>query len=137
MNSRTWMTPQSSVLENFCLAFFNILNKPLLVQKHTIHQRKALDLSFYMTPWKWAWHFQDGDTLARREKHILLIFYGCVEDFWLFGFNDISRTSLLSYSHFQEFKWKLRSRAFCWCIVFFCTSNGSCRILKTTKGFFF
>ena len=29
---------------------------------------------------------------------------------------------------------KLRSRAFCWCIVCFCTSNGSIRILKKARG---
>ena len=28
-------------------AFFNILTEPLLVQKQTIHQQKACDLSFY------------------------------------------------------------------------------------------
>ena len=32
--------------------------------------------------------------------------------------------------HFQGAKIKLRSRAFFWCIVCFCTSNGSLRILK-------
>ena len=32
------------------LAFFNILKEPLLVQKQTTHQQKALDLSFHLTP---------------------------------------------------------------------------------------
>ena len=32
------------------LAFFNFLKEPLLVQKQTIHQQKALDLSFNLTP---------------------------------------------------------------------------------------
>ena len=32
------------------LAFFNILKNPLLVQKQTIPQHKALDLSFNLTP---------------------------------------------------------------------------------------
>ena len=31
---------------------------------------------------------------------------------------------------------KLRSRAFCWCIIFYCTSNSSFRILKKTWDFF-
>ena len=58
------------------LAFFNILKEPLLVQKQTIHQRKALDLSFNLAPQKWAWHYQEAATLSRREKHILLNFMG-------------------------------------------------------------
>jgi hypothetical protein len=29
---------------------FNILKKPLLVQKQTFHQQKALNLSFIMAP---------------------------------------------------------------------------------------
>ena len=115
--------------ENFPPAFFNILKEPLLVQKQTIHQQKALDLSFNLTPWKWAWHHQEGVTPIRRKKHFLLLFYGRVDVFWLFGFNDISRRPLLGYSHFQGVKLKLRSRAFCWGIVCFCISNGSFRIL--------
>ena len=42
---------------------------PLLVQKQTIHQRKALDLSFKLTPQKWAWHHQEDATPPHREKH--------------------------------------------------------------------
>ena len=38
------------------------------------------------------------------------------------------------HAHFQGVKLKLRSRAFCWCIVCFCTSNGSFRILKKAGG---
>ena len=40
-------------------------------------------------------------------------------------------------AHFQGAKLKLRSRAVCWCIVCFCTSNGSFRILKKAGGIFF
>ena len=32
------------------LTNFNILKEPLLVQKQKLHQQKALDLSFNMTP---------------------------------------------------------------------------------------
>ena len=31
----------------------------------------------------------------------------------------------------------LRSRAFCWCIICFCNSNGSFRKLEKSRGFFF
>ena len=48
--------------ENFPPAFFNILKEPLLVQKQTIHQQKALDLSFNLTPYKWAWHYHEAAT---------------------------------------------------------------------------
>ena len=56
------------------LAFSNFLKEPLLVQKQTIPQQKALDLSFNLTPYKWAWYYQEGATPSRREKHILLNF---------------------------------------------------------------
>ena len=36
--------------KNIPLAFFNFLKEPLLVQKQTIPQQKALDLSFNLTP---------------------------------------------------------------------------------------
>ena len=55
--------------ENFPPAFFNILKEPLLLQKLTIHQQKALNFSFNLAPWKWAWHYQEGATPSRREKH--------------------------------------------------------------------
>ena len=41
---------------------FKILTEPLLVQKQTIPQQKALDLSFNLAPWKWAWHYQEAVT---------------------------------------------------------------------------
>ena len=50
-------------------AFFNILKEPLVVKKQTIPQQKALDLSFDLAPQKWAWHYQEGTTNSRREKH--------------------------------------------------------------------
>ena len=55
----------------FSPAFFNILKELYVVQKQTIHQQKALDLSFNLKPWKWAWHHQEGATPSRRES----IFY--------------------------------------------------------------
>ena len=54
--------------------FSTFLKEPLLVQKQTIHQQKALDFSFHLAPWKWAWHYQEAATPSRREKHILLNF---------------------------------------------------------------
>ena len=54
--------------ENFPPAFFNILKEPLLVEKQTIHQQKALDLSFNLTSQKWAWHYQEGVTPPCRKK---------------------------------------------------------------------
>ena len=67
--------------ENFPPAFFNILKELLLIQKQTIHQQKALDLSFNLKPQKWAWHYQEGATPSRREKHILLNFMAGAADF--------------------------------------------------------
>ena len=40
------------------------------------------------------------------------------------------------HTQFQDFKWKLKSRAFSWCIVWFYTSNSSFRKLKTAKKLF-
>ena len=50
-------------------AFYNILKEPLLLQKLTIHQQKPLNFSFNLAPWKWVWHYQEGATPSRREKH--------------------------------------------------------------------
>jgi hypothetical protein len=54
--------------KKFSPAFFNIMKEPLLVQKQTIHQQKALDLSFLETESLRAWHYQEDATPARREK---------------------------------------------------------------------
>ena len=81
------------------------------------------------------WHPESGRGIIRRRprplavKSIFCWIFTGAEGFWLFAFYDISRRPLLSYSHFQGVKLKLRSRAFCWGIVCFCTSNGSFRIL--------
>ena len=50
------------------LTNFKILKEPLLVLKQTIHQKKALNLSFNMAPWKWAWHYQEGVTMTCRKR---------------------------------------------------------------------
>ena len=47
----------------------NILREPLVLLKQTIPQQKALDLSLNLTLRKWAWHYQEGATFPRREKH--------------------------------------------------------------------
>ena len=41
------------------------------------------------------------------------------------------------HAHFQGAKLKLASRAFCWCIVCFCSINGSFRKLEKARGFLF
>ena len=40
----------------------NILKEPLVLLKQTIPQQKALDLSFNLAPWKWAWHYHEAAT---------------------------------------------------------------------------
>ena len=50
------------------LAFFNIVKEPLLVQKQTTPQQKALDFSFNLAPWKWVWHYQEGVTMTCRTR---------------------------------------------------------------------
>ena len=49
-------------------AVFNILKEPLLIQKQTLHQQKALDLSFNLTPWKRAWNYHEGVTMTCRKR---------------------------------------------------------------------
>ena len=48
---------------------FKNWKEPMLVLKQTIPQQKALDLNFHLTSLKWVWHYQEGATPARREKH--------------------------------------------------------------------
>ena len=50
------------------LTNFKILKEPLLVQKQAIPQQKALDLSFNLTPWKWAWHYHEAAKPSRPQK---------------------------------------------------------------------
>ncbi len=40
----------------------NILREPLVLLKETNPQHKALDFSFILAPWKWAWRYQEGAT---------------------------------------------------------------------------
>jgi len=114
----------------FSSACFNILKELLVVQKQTKYQQKAHDLSYLELEGQ-------GRGFIRRVPRPLAVrayfveFYGRVFGFWLFAFYDISRTPLLSYSHFQGVKLKLRLRAFFWCIVCFSTSTGSFQILNS------
>ena len=41
----------------------------MLLLKQTIPLQKALDLSFNLTPLKWAWLYQEGTKPSRRKKH--------------------------------------------------------------------
>ena len=50
-------------------AFFNILKEPLLVQKQTIPQKKALILSFLELESLRAWHYQEGSTPTCTKRH--------------------------------------------------------------------
>ena len=72
-----------------------------------------------------------GRHALRPRKVNFVEFYGRAEGFWLLAFSEISRTQFLSYSHFQGVKLKLRSRAFCWCIVCYSTSIGFFQILNS------
>ena len=49
-------------------AFFNILKEPLLVQKQTIPQKKALILSFLELESLRAWYYQEDSTSTCRKK---------------------------------------------------------------------
>ena len=69
-------------------------------------------------------------------KAYFVEFYGRAAGFWLFDFYDLSRNQFLSYSQFHYVKLKLKSRAFCWLIVWFCIGNGSFTILNLV-GFSF
>ena len=97
---------------------FNILKKPLLVQKQTIHEQKALDFSFHLVPWKWAWHYQEGVTPFRRE-----ITFFTPRAPMLFAAGGRGRLMIMPRP-LLGCQIKLRSRAFYWCLVCFCTING-------------
>ena len=47
---------------------FKIWKESMLNLKQTIHQEKALDLSFNLAPEKWAWHYQEGVTMTCRKR---------------------------------------------------------------------
>ena len=102
---------------------FKIWKEPMLVQKQTIHQQKALDLSFNLTPWKWAWHYHEAATPSR---HRTTFFTPRAPMLCVAG-----GPSWLCHAHFQGLKLKLRSRAFCWGIVCFNKSIGSFQILNS------
>ena len=73
MGSHKWfswplLTPTGCVRQNENPTNFKIVKELLLVQNHRIHQQKALDFSFNLKPWKWAWHDQEGVTPSRPPK---------------------------------------------------------------------
>ena len=109
----------------WCAASFNILREPLLVQKQVIHQKKSSDIQLFGDGKSKG---QEGATPTCRREHILLIFYHCMEDLWLFAFYELSKRLLLSYKFFEDAIWKLNSRAFFWGLVCFSTSFDSFRI---------
>ena len=43
-----------------------IWKESLLVKEQTIPQQKALDLSFSLASWKWAWHYHEAATPSHR-----------------------------------------------------------------------
>ena len=45
-----------------------ILKESLVLVKQTIPQQKALDLSFNLAPWKWAWHYHGAATPSCPKK---------------------------------------------------------------------
>ena len=58
------MTKNSTGCKSQFRKIFEFKNwkEPMLVLKQTIPQQKALDLSFNLAPWKWAWHYHEGAT---------------------------------------------------------------------------
>ena len=83
------------------------------------------------------WHPKSGRGIIRRAWRWL-----AVKELFLphadlcFSRREGVAPSWYRRAHFQGAKLKLRSRAVCWCIVCFCTSNGSFRILKKAGGKF-
>jgi hypothetical protein len=49
---------------------FNILKEPLQVQKQTIHQQKALDLSYLELEEKKVWHYHGAATPSCPKRTI-------------------------------------------------------------------
>jgi hypothetical protein len=109
----------------------NILKEPLVLLKQTIPQQKALDLSFNFAPWKWAWQYHEASTPScpKRSQKPSAPTYA-------FHSKEVWRPPDDATPTFRGAKLKLRSRAFCWHTVCFCTSNGSFRILKKAGGNF-
>jgi dTDP-4-dehydrorhamnose 3,5-epimerase-like enzyme len=57
-----------SFLKKILKSFFNFLKEPLLAQKQTIPQQKALTLSFLELESLRAWHYQESSTPTYRKK---------------------------------------------------------------------
>ena len=45
---------------------FKICKDPMIVVKQMRPQQIALDLSFNLAPWKWAWHYHEAATPSHR-----------------------------------------------------------------------
>ena len=102
----------------------------MLVLKQTIPQKKALLFSFKMTPWNNF--FLSHADLWFLQLAILLNFMAARRVFdFLPSMYKISRTPLLSYSHFEGVKLKLNNKAFFWGIVCFSTSIDFFQILNS------
>jgi hypothetical protein len=108
----------------FSPAFFNILEKPLPVQKQTLHQHKALDLSYL-------------DLEAQGRGSIIRVSrpFGAKSLFcWFFtGARRVFDSLPRPHDNAPPLSFrlhKLRSRPFSWFNVCFCNNNGSFRILK-------
>ena len=107
---------------------FKILKEPLLVQKQTLHQQKSLDLC-YLEP------EGQGQGIIKRAW----LWFAIKELFYprptyaFCGERARRPPDNATPSNFLSTK---RSRAFCWCVVCFCTSYGSFRILKMAGGNF-
>ena len=71
-----------------------------------------------------------GRHALQPRKAYFVEFYSGAKGFWLLAFYEISRTPLLSYSHFQGVKLKLNIRAFFRGIVCFSTIIDSFQILN-------
>ena len=104
---------------------FNILKKPLLVLKQTIHQQKALYFSFNLAPWKWACHYHEAATPSCPQitfftprGPMLFAARGCGT--LLMMPHPLSRCQI--NAEIQGFLLMYD--------VWFCTSTGSFRILK-------
>jgi hypothetical protein len=108
---------------------FKILKEPLLVQKQTLHQQKALNLS-YLEPEGQGWGILMRVWQCHRKQRVKNPPRACKKSSknafcakWAWHPHD---TAMLLCSQLLI----AETRAFCWCNVCFCTSNDLFKILK-------